>query len=147
SIEMGHFFFAANIDAFTTLDEFKKSSGDIMRELRGSKKAEGHDRVFVAGEKEFDNYHRQLAQGGVLMDPVSAKGFITMRAETGLTHYVFPWDGDVYKEKVLGLGEEGLSKEEKEKKIQERIVKLCLNPKLAAVGGTQGACLCHKKKD
>jgi len=50
---LGHFFIAIDINAFTEPDEFKKTTGDILRELRASKKMPGHDRIFTAGEKEY----------------------------------------------------------------------------------------------
>lgn len=49
---LGHFFIAINIEAFVDLPEFKKTTGDILRELRGSDKMPGHDRIYTAGEKE-----------------------------------------------------------------------------------------------
>ena len=61
--KLGHFFMAINIEAFTELDEFKKTTGDILRELRSSSKAPGQDRIFTAGEKEFENEKRILQEG------------------------------------------------------------------------------------
>ena len=34
------------------MEEFKKTTGDILRELRSSKKAPGEVRIYTAGEKE-----------------------------------------------------------------------------------------------
>lgn len=50
---LGHFFIAIDVEAFTSLDEFKKATGDILRELRASKKAPGVERIYTAGEKEY----------------------------------------------------------------------------------------------
>ena len=50
---LGHFFIAISIDAFIDPDEFKKTTGDILRQLRASKKAVGQDRIYTAGEKEY----------------------------------------------------------------------------------------------
>jgi LDH2 family malate/lactate/ureidoglycolate dehydrogenase len=50
---LGHFFIAIDINAFTELEAFKKTTGDILRELRASKKMPGHDRIYTAGEKEY----------------------------------------------------------------------------------------------
>jgi LDH2 family malate/lactate/ureidoglycolate dehydrogenase len=49
---LGHFFIAIDITAFVELDEFKKTTGDILRELRNSKKMPGAERIYTAGEKE-----------------------------------------------------------------------------------------------
>jgi L-2-hydroxycarboxylate dehydrogenase (NAD+) len=50
---LGHFFIAIDINAFTDPEDFKKTTGDILRELRASKKMPGQDRIFTAGEKEY----------------------------------------------------------------------------------------------
>ena len=50
---LGHFFIAVDITAFVELDKFKKTTGDILRELRASVKAPGQDRIYTAGEKEY----------------------------------------------------------------------------------------------
>ena len=51
--KLGHFFMAIDISAFTDLDEFKKTTGEIIRNLQNSIKAPGKDRIYVAGEKEY----------------------------------------------------------------------------------------------
>jgi L-2-hydroxycarboxylate dehydrogenase (NAD+) len=50
---VGHFFIAIDINAFTEPDDFKKTTGDILRELRASRKAPGQTRIYTAGEKEY----------------------------------------------------------------------------------------------
>jgi LDH2 family malate/lactate/ureidoglycolate dehydrogenase len=50
---LGHFFIAINIGAFVELDQFKKTTGDILRELRASVKMPGQNRIYTAGEKEY----------------------------------------------------------------------------------------------
>jgi LDH2 family malate/lactate/ureidoglycolate dehydrogenase len=50
---IGHFFIAVNVENFIALNEFKKITGDILRELRNSKKMPGCDRIYTAGEKEY----------------------------------------------------------------------------------------------
>jgi L-2-hydroxycarboxylate dehydrogenase (NAD+) len=51
---VGHFFIVINISAFTETDDFKKTTGDILRGLRASRKMPGQDRIFTAGEKEHN---------------------------------------------------------------------------------------------
>lgn len=51
--QLGHFFIAIDVEAFLGLDQFKKTAGDILRALRDSEKAPGHDRIYTAGEKEY----------------------------------------------------------------------------------------------
>ncbi len=50
---LGHFFIAIDINAFVDPEEFKHTTGNILRELRASKKMPGHNRIFTAGEKEY----------------------------------------------------------------------------------------------
>ncbi len=50
---LGHFFIAIDINAFTDPEDFKKITGDILRELRASRKMPGQQRIFTAGEKEY----------------------------------------------------------------------------------------------
>jgi LDH2 family malate/lactate/ureidoglycolate dehydrogenase len=38
---LGHFFLAIDTEAFMGADSFKKTAGEILRELRASKKAPG----------------------------------------------------------------------------------------------------------
>lgn len=49
---LGHFFIAMDISHFTEVDEFKKTTGNILRELRASRKMPGQERIYTAGEKE-----------------------------------------------------------------------------------------------
>jgi L-2-hydroxycarboxylate dehydrogenase (NAD+) len=60
---IGHFFQAMAIDAFTSEEEFKKTTGDILRTLRNSRKFVGQNRIFTAGEKEFEAVKKSLVQG------------------------------------------------------------------------------------
>ena len=60
---LGHFFIVIDINAFTDIDSFKKTTGDILRELRASKKMPGHDRIFTAGEKEYETWQDRKNKG------------------------------------------------------------------------------------
>lgn len=87
---LGHFFIAINIESFIDLNKFKKITGDILRELRASKKMPGHDRIYTAGEKEHIAWLERRNKG-VPVNEVLQKEIITMRDETGLTNYKFPF--------------------------------------------------------
>jgi LDH2 family malate/lactate/ureidoglycolate dehydrogenase len=50
---LGHFFMAVDINAFVEPEKFRKTTGDILRELRASAKAPGQQRIYTAGEKEY----------------------------------------------------------------------------------------------
>ena len=51
---LGHFFIAIDPEFFMGIETFKMIAGNICRELRASKKAPGHDRIYTAGEKEWE---------------------------------------------------------------------------------------------
>jgi L-2-hydroxycarboxylate dehydrogenase (NAD+) len=53
---IGHFFIVIDISAFTEPDDFRKTTGDILRELRASRKMPGQNRIYTAGEKEYDTW-------------------------------------------------------------------------------------------
>ena len=53
---LGHFFIAINIGDFTEPADFKKTAGNIVRELRASRKMPGHTRIYSAGEKEHETW-------------------------------------------------------------------------------------------
>jgi LDH2 family malate/lactate/ureidoglycolate dehydrogenase len=74
---LGHFFIAIDTEAFMGLDEFKKTSGDILRELRNSRKAPGEERIYTAGEKEYDIWQTRKEKGLPLTE-ASKKDIITV---------------------------------------------------------------------
>lgn len=60
---VGHFFIVIDISAFTEPEDFKKTTGDILRELRASGKMPGQTRIFTAGEKEHDTWMERKDKG------------------------------------------------------------------------------------
>lgn len=60
---LGHFFLAINVESFTELGTFKKATGDILRQLRAARKAPGADRIYTAGEKEYESSKRVRLTG------------------------------------------------------------------------------------
>lgn len=87
---LGHFFMAVDIAAFIDPDEFKRAAGNIMRELRASKKAEGQDRIYTAGEKEYLLYLERVEQGVPLNEAVR-ESLERTRDEYGVP-FVFSWE-------------------------------------------------------
>lgn len=86
SVRIGHFFMAIDVEHFVPLDEFKKTTGSILRELRASRKAPGHDRIYTAGEKEYYNEQRIRAEG-VPANRNLQKVLKVMQRELGLDNY------------------------------------------------------------
>jgi len=60
---LGHFFIAIDISAFTDPVDFKKTTGEILRQLRASKKMPGQDRIYTAGEKEYYTWLERKDKG------------------------------------------------------------------------------------
>jgi LDH2 family malate/lactate/ureidoglycolate dehydrogenase len=88
---LGHFFIAIDTEAFLGLDSFQKTCGDILRDLRGSVKAPGEDRIYTAGEKEYLVWLERKDSGVPINDAVQ-KEMIKIRDELGLTQYRFPFE-------------------------------------------------------
>ena len=88
---LGHFFIAIDTEAFMGADAFKKTCGDILRDLRGSEKAPGQDRIYTAGEKEYDVWMYRKDKGVPVTEAVQ-KEFIGLRDEYGLTQFKFPFE-------------------------------------------------------
>jgi LDH2 family malate/lactate/ureidoglycolate dehydrogenase len=88
--KVGHFFMAIKIEAFVDLDQFKATTGEILRELRNSKRAPGQDRIYTAGEKEFE-MEDKVREQGVAVNPNLQKEIKLMQQELGLTQYKFPF--------------------------------------------------------
>ena len=60
---LGHFFGAWRVDAFRDPDEFKADMDQMIRELKGGALAEGASRIYVHGEKEFEEADRRAEEG------------------------------------------------------------------------------------
>ncbi len=50
---VGHFFGCLRVDFFRPLEEFKREMDEMIRRLKASPKAEGSERIYIHGEKEF----------------------------------------------------------------------------------------------
>lgn len=88
---LGHFFIAIDISAFVELEEFKKTTGNILRELRASKKMPGQSRIYTAGEKEYLAWLERKDKG-VPVNRELQKEILTLQKELGLNEYEFPFE-------------------------------------------------------
>ena len=88
---LGHFFIAIDTEAFMGAERFKKTAGEILRQLRDYKKAPGQERIFTAGEKEYEIWQFRKDKG-VPMGEALQKEFIKMRDDLGLTQFTFPFE-------------------------------------------------------
>lgn len=87
-LKVGHFFLAINIKNFIPLDRFQNITGNIMRELRSSKKAPGAERIYTAGEKEYIDTQERLETGIPLTKSVQ-EDIKIMQRELSLYNYKF----------------------------------------------------------
>jgi LDH2 family malate/lactate/ureidoglycolate dehydrogenase len=87
---LGHFFIAIDTEAFVGSESFKKTAGDILRELRASTLAPGESRIYTAGEKEYLTWLERKDKGVPVGEAVQ-KEFIAVRDALGLTHH-FPFE-------------------------------------------------------
>jgi LDH2 family malate/lactate/ureidoglycolate dehydrogenase len=89
-VNVGHFFLAIDIEAFTDLESFKKTTGDILRTLRTAKRMPGQPRIYTAGEKEHLAWLERKDKG-VPLNKSLRDEVIVMRDELGLDTR-FPWE-------------------------------------------------------
>ena len=87
---LGHFFIAIDTDHFMGEDVCRKKAGDILREVRASRKSPDAERIYTAGEKEYEV--RLARESGVPINESVQKEMEAVRDELGLTQYKFPWE-------------------------------------------------------
>ena len=88
---LGHFFIVIDTEAFMGAEIFKKTTGRLLRQLRASQKAPGCERIYTAGEKEYDIWMDRKDKGVPVTEAVQ-KEFISLRDELGLTQFRFPFE-------------------------------------------------------
>ena len=67
---IGHFFAAIRVDAVRPLAEFQAMMDQMIRDLRESPKALGHERILIHGEPEFEAEEARRRDGIPLVAPV-----------------------------------------------------------------------------
>ncbi len=87
---LGHFFIAIDPEEFLGLDEFKKTAGNIMRDLRNSKKAPGQERIYTAGEKEWLAWQYRKEHGCPV--PKTLQDQMDELKKRFNMNYTFPWE-------------------------------------------------------
>jgi L-2-hydroxycarboxylate dehydrogenase (NAD+) len=88
--QLGHFFMAIDIEQFCPLEEFEQTTGQILRQLRASQKAPGQNRIYTAGEKEFEK-EKLIRTNGIPVIPNLQKEIKFLQSELGLWQYTFPF--------------------------------------------------------
>jgi L-2-hydroxycarboxylate dehydrogenase (NAD+) len=85
-LRIGHFFLAIDVAHFVPVDSFKHTAGNIVRELRASRKAPGEPRIYTAGEKGHQNT-QSACRDGVEITPGLQRELNLLCAELGITGY------------------------------------------------------------
>lgn len=85
-LRIGHFFLAIDIEHFVPLEQFQHIAGSIARDLRGSSRAPGQERIYTAGEKEFYSTQKVNAEG-VEITPGVRKALSSLKEEFALSDH------------------------------------------------------------
>ena len=88
---LGHFFIAIDTEHFLGEAVCRKKAGDILRAVRASKKAPGAERIYTAGEKEYEIWLSRRDSGVPINESVQAE-MVEVRDRLGLDKYKFPWE-------------------------------------------------------
>jgi LDH2 family malate/lactate/ureidoglycolate dehydrogenase len=81
---VSHFFGAIRIDAFRPVSAFKADVDRMIRALRAAPKTPGHDRIYVAGEKEFEIL-QDRSQAGIPLHSRVIEDLESLAQELGLS--------------------------------------------------------------
>ena len=87
---LGHFFIAIDTNHFLGEELCRKKTGEIIRKVRASRKAPGEERIYIAGEKEYEIWKQREPHGVPINESVQGE-INAVRDELGLK-YTFPWE-------------------------------------------------------
>lgn len=87
---LGHFFIVIDTEAMIGREVCEKTAGDILRALRASQKVPGEERIYTAGEKEWDIKEFRKDKG-VPMGEAVQREFIEVRDSLGID-FKFPFE-------------------------------------------------------
>jgi len=77
---LGHIFGAISIDCFSPQEEFRGHMDDLQQRLKDSPKADGQGRIYIHGEKEYEEAERRAAEG-IPLNPKVADDLRSIGAE------------------------------------------------------------------
>ncbi len=83
---LGHFFLVIDIEHFIPLALSRSITGQIMRALQNARKAPGAERIYVAGEKEYEK-EKWIRKQGIPVNPNLRQQLQTMRDELNISGY------------------------------------------------------------
>ncbi len=70
---LGHVFGALRVEAFRPVDEFAAAMDDLQHRMKTASKAAGQERIFIHGEKEYEQVERRTREGIPLNPKVLAE--------------------------------------------------------------------------
>jgi len=82
---IGHFFGAWRVEAFRPADEFKAAMDDLQRRLKATPKADGQNRVYIHGEKEYEEAERR-SRDGIHLHPKVAVDLRAIAVQLGIDY-------------------------------------------------------------
>ncbi len=82
--KVGHFFGAIDVRAFRPLKEFKRDMDALIRMVRDSPRAAGHDQIFIHGQKSGAMV-RARREKGIPLSPKVAESLKKIGADTGVS--------------------------------------------------------------
>jgi LDH2 family malate/lactate/ureidoglycolate dehydrogenase len=82
---LGHFFGAWRLDAFRPPAEFKADMDRFIRELKSGNLAQGATRIYVHGEKEFEEARRR-SEKGILLGAKVETSLKQIAADLGIAY-------------------------------------------------------------
>ncbi len=80
-----HFLGAINPEAFVGLEEIERNMDDLIHMLKSAQKAEGKDRIYIHGEKEFEMAEERRAHG-IPLHPKVVADLKKIAEETGVEY-------------------------------------------------------------
>jgi L-2-hydroxycarboxylate dehydrogenase (NAD+) len=87
---IGHFFLAIDIEHFLPLELSKAITGAILRQLQQSRKAPGQQRIYVAGEKEYE-MEQQRRNEGIPINPLLMEELRFLSRQLNIEGYQSFW--------------------------------------------------------
>lgn len=89
--KLGHFFIAINIESFIAINDFKKIVGEILKTIRDSRKAPGCDKIYTAGEKEYEAWLYRK-DSGIPLSKTIQEDILAIKNELNLVQYKFAFE-------------------------------------------------------
>lgn len=90
----GHFLMVIRIAAFEDVASFKQRVDAAIQQVHESRRAPGVDRLFVAGEKEFENRRAYLREG-IPLNNVTLVDLARTAESVGVSASAYPWLTDL----------------------------------------------------